>query len=155
MKTTLTIVLLILTLSLKGQEGKYKFKVKEHIAPAAMMFVAGMADGINQGLMFRYEGFKKVFPGANDKYWQPSQSWKNKYENGDPAQGPKFPGSTTWLVFVTDGYHLSRFTTHLFTSGAIAVKIGQKKRKWYVYVIEGLSYWAIQRMGFALSYYRF
>ena len=33
-------------------------------------------------------------------------SWKNKYKNGDPEQGRKFFGSTTFLVWLTDGWHL-------------------------------------------------
>ena len=33
-------------------------------------------------------------------------SWKNKYKNGDVKQGRKFYGSMTFLVFITDGWHL-------------------------------------------------
>ena len=33
-------------------------------------------------------------------------SWQNKYKNRDYKQGKKFFGSTTFLVFLTDGWHL-------------------------------------------------
>ncbi len=36
------------------------------------------------------------------------QSWRRKYKNHDPAQGPAFPLSTTALVFLTDGWHLCK-----------------------------------------------
>lgn len=37
-----------------------------------------------------------------------SVSWRNKYKNGDPSQGPRFFGSTTFLVWTTDLWHLSK-----------------------------------------------
>jgi hypothetical protein len=36
-------------------------------------------------------------------------SWRNKYKNRDPNQGPAFPGATTWLVWLTDAWHLVKF----------------------------------------------
>ncbi len=38
-------------------------------------------------------------------WWSEHKSWINKYKNGDPNQGPAFFGSTTFLVFMTDGWH--------------------------------------------------
>ncbi len=38
-----------------------------------------------------------------------SDTWRNKYRNGDPLQGPKFPGATTWLSWLTDGWHFFKF----------------------------------------------
>ena len=42
----------------------------------------------------------------NPKFWDFRVSWTNKYKNGDPKQGSKFFGSTTFLVFLTDAWHL-------------------------------------------------
>lgn len=39
-------------------------------------------------------------------WWDKNTSWKNKYKNGDPRKGPRFFGSTTFLVWLTDGWHL-------------------------------------------------
>lgn len=155
MKNSLFIILLCAPLSSFCQDAKYQFKLKEHIVPAAFVLVAGAADGINQALQFRYDGFKRAFPGANDQFYNPAISWTNKYKDHDPAKGEAFLGSKTVFVFTTDAYHLSRFVNHLFSSGAIAVKIGQKREKWFVYVLQGLSYWVLHRLSFTLVYSRF
>lgn len=39
-------------------------------------------------------------------WWNKNDSWKNKWKNGDPEQGEKFFGSSTFLVWLTDGWHL-------------------------------------------------
>lgn len=135
--------------------GQYKFKPKQHIAPAVLVFLAGASDGLNQVLAYQYQSFKKAFPGANDRYWSKEISFLNKYKNNDPAQGPKFFGSTGPLVFLTDGYHLTRFTERLFLAGAFAVKIGQDKKKWYYYIAEAVGYWLVNRVGFCAVYNQF
>lgn len=133
-----------------------KKRINNYIITGSFVFAAGAADGVNQALQFQYPGFKSVFPGANNQFWNPALSCTNKYKNGDPKQGAKFPGSRTWLVFTTDGYHLTRFADHLFLSGAVAFKIaGYEKKKWYFYVMEAVGYWLINRAGFCLVYNRF
>jgi hypothetical protein len=147
----------VCTAQLSPDELKHlkKKRIGNYVVSGSMMLLAGAADGFNQGLMFRYDGFKRVFPQANDQFWKPSLSCNNKYRNGDPKQGAAFPGSRTWLVFVTDGYHLTRFVDHLFMSGAIAVKVaGFEKKKWYVYLVEAAGYWLVNRVGFCLTYNR-
>lgn len=42
----------------------------------------------------------------NPLFWDKSQSWRNKWKNGDPAQGERFPGGSTIFVSLTDGWHL-------------------------------------------------
>jgi hypothetical protein len=133
----------------------YKFRLKEHIAPAVLMFLAGAADGLNQVVSYKYFAFKKAFPGANNIFWSPQLSFRNKYKNRDPAQGEKFFGSTTFLVWTTDAYHSTRFAEHLFMVGAVAVKITQQKRKWYYYLAEAAGYWIVNRVGFAVVYNSF
>ncbi|MFI5130609.1 MAG: hypothetical protein ACHQFX_11485 [Chitinophagales bacterium] len=133
-----------------------KKRITNYAVTGSMVFIAGAADGVNQALVYKYGGVKRVFPNLNDQYWWPVQSAYNKYKNGDPALGAKFPGSCTWLVFTTDGYHMTRFINHLFMSGAIAFKIvGHEKKKWYVYLMEVAGYWIINRAGFCLTYNRF
>ncbi len=133
-----------------------KKRTTNYALTGTMSFLAGASDGVNQVLMYHYGAFKKVFPHANDHFWKPSLSGANKYKNGDPAQGAAFPGSKTWLVFLTDGYHLTRFTDRLFWSGAVAVKIsGYEKKKWYVYALEAAGYWLINRVGFCYTYNQF
>jgi len=134
---------------------KYEFRVREHVAPAVLMFLAGAADGLNQAISYRYSSFKKAFPGVNDVFWSPKISYRNKYKNHDPTQGAKFFGSTSFLVWTTDGYHATRFAEHLFMVGAVTVKLTQQRKKWYYYVAEAAGYWVINRAGFAVVYNSF
>lgn len=112
--------------------------------PAASFFVAGLFEGVMDGLQFHYD--------KPNQYWNPSLSWVRKYKNNDPAQGMTFRGR--YMVFTTDGWHLMKFGRNAFTSAAIVLSIGEKK-KWYKYVIDGVTYWAINRVGFNISYKMF
>lgn len=130
-----------------------KIQLRKQIAPASLVFLAGACDGLNQVLNYQYKGFKRHFPGANDQFWYPSTSFQNKYKNGDPKQGARFPGSTTYLVFVSDGHHLTRFGEHLFLSGAIALKLDDVGKKRWTYILAEMgAYWFVNRMGFCLVY---
>jgi len=131
------------------------FKAREHVAPAVLVFVSGAFDGLNQALQFRYDGFKRVFPKANDQWYNPAISWRNKYKNGDPSQGAKYFGSTSFLVGGTDAYHATRTVSNALNATAIVVKLNDGKKKWWVYVTEIAGYWFINRVGFSLVYNSF
>lgn len=118
-----------------------QFKLKEHIAPAILVFVAGTAEGVMDGLQFHYDG--------NHPFWQPDISWRNKYKGGDPANGKTFAGK--YFVAATDGWHLMKLTRNAALFTAFTLKIGEKK-KWWVYVAEGACYWVVNRIGFNISY---
>jgi hypothetical protein len=47
------------------------------------------------------------------------KSHLRKYKNFDESQGPKFFGSTSFAVALTDCYHLAQFFFHLFIIAAI------------------------------------
>jgi hypothetical protein len=47
-----------------------------------------------------------IFKDLNEYWWDPTFSWRNKYRGLSPYLGPKFIGSTTIFVFVTDAWHL-------------------------------------------------
>jgi hypothetical protein len=63
---------------------------------------------------------KSIFnsPKFNPKFWNPYESWPNKWKNGDRTQGEKFFLSSTWLVFLTDSWHMFKmgFLFTLFAS---------------------------------------
>lgn len=112
---------------------------------------AGMCDGLAQTLYSHYYAFEDKFPEANRQYWDPSESWTNKYKNGDPLQGEKFLGSTTLLVFSTDAFHLLRTVNklNLVTLGALEFS---EKRPWINYVVDVIFYSAVYSAGFTLTY---
>src|SRR5689334_10080058 len=77
-----------------------------HIVTGGFVFLAGMAKGFNETLQFHWKEFHRQFPKANPQWYYPTESWKNKYKNGDPNQGPKYFLSTSVLIMFTDQYHL-------------------------------------------------
>jgi hypothetical protein len=74
------------------------------IAAAVLAYIlAGAFNGAMDTLLFHYS--QSIFP-PGSKFWNPRESWRNKWKNGDPTQGEKFPGSSTIMVGFTDGWHL-------------------------------------------------
>jgi hypothetical protein len=86
---------------------------------AIFLFVlAGAAEGIMDTLQFHYNTskFKKF---SNYLFWDPQHSWKNKYKNGNPSEGERFPFSSTLLVGLTDAWHLFKLLRNLFIFAGI------------------------------------
>lgn len=83
---------------------------------------SGISESIMDKIQFHFN--KSIFRYfKNQLFWDPSISWKNKYKNGDPKQGSKFLGSTTYFVFVTDAWHFFKFlkNTSMFTSMGLSM----------------------------------
>lgn len=112
------------------------------------IFMAGMLEGLAETLKFHYYRFVKVCPGAADSYWNPDISWTNKYKDGDYTKGPKFFGSTTFLVWTTDGYHLSRFLRNIFLILAIVLHTQVEGSLIINYIVHLLSF----QIGFTVVY---
>jgi hypothetical protein len=75
-----------------------------------MTALAGGIEAVMDKLQFHY--YETFFLGKNDQFWNPKISWKNKYKADEVT--PRFLGSTTIFVFVTDGWHLMKFLRNLF-----------------------------------------
>ncbi len=117
------------------------------------MFISGVAAGYKEVILHHYPQFKTKHPGANDLYFNPEISWKNKYrdwDNGDTRA--KFPGAKTIFVGATDFYHLTGIVDHSFLiAGTTTIVIGEK-RKWYEYAIQIVGGIAVRAAGFSLVY---
>jgi len=72
-----------------------------------MFLAAGLFKAVSDVLADKFSS--SVFRNRNPFFWDKKQSWQNKYKNRDKDQGPRFPGSTTIFVFLTDAWHLSNF----------------------------------------------
>ena len=121
----LTVMMLMVVISTFAQR-----PWKEYLIPGSLMMISGMVEGTNEALLFHYKyGFKNRFPNANNQYWDPSISWKNKYKNLDPSKGPAFPGSTDMLVAFTDGYHMMRLTKVMLDMGTISYCVNKNYRE--------------------------
>lgn len=91
---------------------------------ATLIFAAGMLNGVMDTLQFHYAGSpfpkgEETFLGQKEIYWNPSISWKNKYKDYPSDQRPKFFLSTTWLVSLTDAWHLLKTLMLFCFHGAI------------------------------------
>lgn len=76
--------------------------------------LAGVCKAVKDTLCFHFN--KSVFSNLNAKYWNPNISWTNKYKDW---KTPKFFGSTTFLVWLTDAWHLFDFLQILLSVCAI------------------------------------
>ena len=97
-----------------------------------LLFVlAGIGKAVGDTLQFHWGS--SIFPKLGEKYprlfnpywWcpiDPYDSWKNKYKNRDSTQGRAFFGSKTFLVFLTDGWHMAEFV--MLNSFTMAASIG-------------------------------
>lgn len=117
-----------------------------------LIFLAGFCEGIMDLLQFHFH--ESVFSQRPKRlYWDPSVSWKNKYQNGDPAQGPRFFLSTTWLVSLTDAWHTFKLFRNvlIFTSLPIAGICAQSAIQLLLIAIVCRTLYG---GGFWLSYYK-
>lgn len=123
-----------------------------YILTAATIFLSGILNGINQDLQFHYSEFQRTFPRANDNFWNPAISWKNKHEWKDgQIVGEKFPLSRTLFVFTTDGKHITDTGRRLFTTASIVFSYNQKKN-WKHYLLDAIFITVVRNLGFHLTY---
>jgi hypothetical protein len=123
------------------------------ILTGGLIFTAGAAKGFNEGLQFNYGGFENIFPKANDQWFYPTLSFRNKYKDGDPTKGPRFLLSTSVFVMFTDQYHLNNFIQRASLTAALVIKIGEGKKPFRHYVFDALYYSACYQVGFHSMYY--
>lgn len=141
----------------QSRNGKdYKWRIdRNKIITNSLVFTAGTAKGFNETLSFHWKEFHRQFPNANAKWFNPDVSWRNKYENDDPAAGPDFFLSTTVLVMFTDQYHLNNFISKISWGSALIIKIGEGKKPFKAYLYDFLYYTICHQAGFAATYYPF
>lgn len=68
-----------------------------------LLVCSGVAKSVKDTLQHHYLG--SVFSRLNPLFWDASKSWLNKYKADVYPLQPKFFGSTTFFVFVTDAWH--------------------------------------------------
>jgi hypothetical protein len=119
----------------------------------SLVFLAGASKGFNETLIFHYDQFQQRFPRADPQWFNPQQSWTNKYKNGIAANGAKFPLSTSVLVATTDQYHLDNFINKTAWMSTIMIKMSEGKKPFKYHLLDLLYYTACHQLGFALTYY--
>ena len=96
----ITIALFLILLSVKFSRGQDLFPntkvgnflersgvnkkwVKLQAVRSSLLIVSGCYDGSVEIVKHDYKAFKRKFPNANDDFFDPRISWKNKWKNKD------------------------------------------------------------------------
>lgn len=116
-----------------------------------MSFVSGLSDGLSQGLVWHYDKFQNRFPNANPGYWNPRLSYTRKYKGGIAANGPAYPGSTTYLAWTTDPYHWSRTISRMTMYGSAFI-IGKNSNSFPEMALGFALHFIVWTAGFHLAY---
>ena len=83
-----------------------------------LIILAGVFNACMDVLDFHFSN--SIFSKCKHQQWiDPSISWKNKWEDGDPAKGEAFFGSSTFLVFITNMWHFCKFLMLLLIFSSI------------------------------------
>ena len=81
--------------------------------------LAAIFNSLMDTLSFHYDiSIFSKYPKLN-YFFDARLSWRNKYKNRSYRQGKAFFGSTTFLVWLTDGWHL--FKCSMLLCSAIAI----------------------------------
>ena len=98
------------------------------ITPLLVIF-AGICNSFMDVLKTRF--YKSIFLGWRPQTWvDPALSWPNKWKGGEKKNGERFLGSSTFLVFLTDLWHLCKAL--MLISISLAIVFYQPMVAWYV-----------------------
>lgn len=147
MNIRFTILLILITSVVFGQ----KFSIKKELPTLLTAYISGVSDGTAETIKWHYSKFNNVFPNSNKNYWNPEYSWVNKYKDNDYTKGPKYFGSTTFLVWTTDGYHMTRFVKNTMITTTILLHPREKK-KFTSYMLDVLIHTSAYHLGFHTTY---
>lgn len=106
------------------------------LVSGGLSYVSGYTNGVAETLKFNYAGYKRIHPGTNPNWSDPSISWMNKWAddgNGHVIVGKEaFWGSSWVFVGFTDQYHLMRLASNTSASLALGVTlIPVKAPQWW------------------------
>jgi hypothetical protein len=79
------------------------------------------------------------------------ESWRRKYKGGEKVNGEAFPLSTTLLVPLTDGWHLSNTGNMAAQIISIITALTMQVTMFWA-VIYGVGYWVIRTITFHIIY---
>lgn len=130
----------VTTLQIKGKE---LFTGNDY-AIGALQLVSGFAMGLHESIQAGHWG-------KGYQFWDNRISWRNKYKaDGVTA---RFPGSTTWAVSITDGYHLTNLISNTANIATLSFAIGSNEgRNWKVIAKKVLIGAVANRAAFHISY---
>ena len=135
----------------RKEELKWWKPTKNDYVVWGLFALSGAADGINQSLLHHRLG-------QGNSFWDASVSWKRKYKDFDGGdKSAAYFGSKSFLVWTTDGFHLTRAIDHAsmyFAIGISTTNLKQYKRKdrWKVMAKRGIGSMLVRAAFFNLIY---
>ena len=139
-----------------------KYPIGGLAIPLFLMILAGVCNSVMDTLQFRFSS--SIFARAkNQQYWNPQLSWRNRWTNGDAAQGDRFPGSSTCFVAATDAWHLFKFGWLMFVclavahgnlgcAGVIPVDAQRRSRRWTLFAGVFIAMYLCNTVTFELCF---
>lgn len=134
------------------------FNASLAVSSGVLMFLSGAAHGVSETLTWHYDSFQKQHPKASERYWNPRVSWVNKYKTDQHGniilpRRPAYFGSTTFLVWNTDGLHAMNAVSRLSGVAGVTIPLwtgSGKKLKHYAVEVAGKAlFWSV---GFHTTY---
>lgn len=114
-----------------------------------MLAAALASNAVMDTLQFHFKGSVFDAEGLNEQWWNPALSWSNKWKDGVPEQGERFPLSSTALTGVTDAWHFFKSLTVFFIGLAIVAPFTRLfYLPWYGWVAGSCAVLAIFWAGF-------
>ena len=122
------------------------------IIAVILIFIAGISKAIIDTLNFHYS--VSIFKNLNAQFWSPELSLRNKYKNGIKKRGPKFFGSTTFLVWTTDAWHLFG-ALYTVSSVSALLLLGYISCGWYDLLSSAICYIVLKGISFEYFFRKF
>lgn len=94
-----------------------------------LMLLFVVSDAMQDAITWNFD--QSVFRNLNPLYFDPSQSWVNKYKDNNPLEGEKFFGSTTFFVWLTDFWHMLKF----IKMNCIWIALAVASATWWLYFV--------------------
>jgi len=96
-----------------------------------LLIIAGVSKAIMDTINFHY--YDSIFYGGrfNRFFWNPSVSYLNKYKDFNGLNKiPRFFGSTTFLVWTTDAWHLFQMIKQITLTVGMLI-LGFYSKEWW------------------------
>tara|TARA_R110001606_G_scaffold140842_2_gene279858 strand:- start:2449 stop:2838 length:390 start_codon:yes stop_codon:yes gene_type:complete len=102
-----------------------------------LVILAGVSKSIMDVLQFHFSDSKFNTNRLEQYFWNPDLSWMNKYKDFE-AMGkvPRFFGSTTFLVWTTDAWHLFQMIKNVTLISGMLL-IGFNAGNWKMLILFG------------------
>ncbi|MBK8706625.1 MAG: hypothetical protein IPN33_25650 [Saprospiraceae bacterium] len=120
-----------------GRDFEKAYRWQRAIAPAALSFAGGVCYGFHETVVHHPD---RIPANWNKQWWDSRQSWRNKYKDGDPVNGPAWFGAE-YVTFGQDAKHTFatgyRYTT---LAAGICIGLGQRRPAWHYAADIGISF---------------